>query len=188
LVLAAFTNGLGGIPGKHARYNLPTTIEDAIRVAVTVEQAETCHPKSDAFYLEEKANEIRDRKGDRRAQTRDRGWRSNSPRKNGQASDSTERLAGGVNRDATCYSYGGRGHYSRVCRTRIAQTRAEDRYAGNEEKSKNRARQGRQPRHKRNEARKATVKPSENYWGEEALTEASQVPPQLVLSTLFRCK
>jgi hypothetical protein len=73
LVLAAFTNGLGGYPGKHARYNLPTSIGDAIRVAVTVEQAEACHPNSDAFYLEEKANEIRDRKGDRRTQTRDRG-------------------------------------------------------------------------------------------------------------------
>jgi hypothetical protein len=111
MVLAAFTNGLGGNPGKHIRYNLPTSIEDAIHLAVTVEQAEACHPKSDAFYLEEKANEIRDRKGDRRAQTRDSGWRSNSPRKNGQASDSTERLAVGVDRDATCYSCGGRGHY-----------------------------------------------------------------------------
>jgi hypothetical protein len=92
LVLAVFTNGLGGNPGKHARYNLPTSIEDAIRVAVTVEQAEACHPKSDAFYLEEKANKIRDR----RTQTRDKGWRSNSPRKSGQARDATERLAGDV--------------------------------------------------------------------------------------------
>jgi hypothetical protein len=51
MVLAAFTNGLGGNPGKHARYNLPTSLEDAIRVAVTVEQAEACHPKSDAFMV-----------------------------------------------------------------------------------------------------------------------------------------
>jgi hypothetical protein len=159
LVLAALTNGLGGNPGKHARYNLPTSIEDAIRLAVTVEQAEACHPKSDAFYLEEKASEIRDRRRDRRAQTRDRGWRSNSPRKTGPANDSTERLSG-VDRDATCYSCGGRGHYSRVCPTRIAQTREVDRYAVNREK--NRARQVRQPRHKRDDARKATVKPSEN--------------------------
>jgi hypothetical protein len=73
MVLAAFTNGLGGNPGKHARYNLPTSIEDAIRVAVTVEQAEACHPKGDSFYLEEKANENRDRQGERRIQTKDRG-------------------------------------------------------------------------------------------------------------------
>jgi hypothetical protein len=51
MVLAAFTNGLGGNPGKHARYNLPTSLEDAIRVAVTVEQAEACHPESDAFMV-----------------------------------------------------------------------------------------------------------------------------------------
>jgi hypothetical protein len=37
MVLAAFTIGLGGNPGKNARYNLPTLLEDAIRVAVTVE-------------------------------------------------------------------------------------------------------------------------------------------------------
>jgi hypothetical protein len=160
LVLAAFTNDLGGNPGKHARFNLPTSIEDAIRLAVTVEQAEACHPKSDAFYLEEKASEIRDRRRDRRAQPRDRGWRSNSRRKTGTASDATERLAGGVDRDATCYSCGGRGHYSRVCPTRIAQTGEIDRYAGNGDK--NRTRQGRQPRHKSKNVRKATVKPSGN--------------------------
>jgi hypothetical protein len=142
MVLATFSNGLGCNPGKHARYNLPTSQEDAIRVAVTVEQAEACHPKSDAFNLEEKAIENRDRKGERRIQTKDRGWRSNSPRKNGQASDPTERLASGIDRDATCYSCGGRGHYSRVCPTRIAETRSVNRYAGNEAKNKDRARQG----------------------------------------------
>jgi hypothetical protein len=160
LVLASFTNGLGGNPGKHARFNLPTSIDDAIHLAVTVEQAEACNPKSDAFYLDEKASEMRDQRRDRRNQPRDRGWRSNSPRKTGQASDATERLAGGIDRDATCYSCGGRGHYSRVCPTRLAQTGDIDRYAGN--RDKNRTRQGRQPRYKSDQDRKATEKPSGN--------------------------
>jgi hypothetical protein len=73
MVLAAFINGPGGNPGRHARYNLSSSLEDAIRVAVTVEQAEACHPKRDAFYLEEKANEYRDRKGERRILTKDMG-------------------------------------------------------------------------------------------------------------------
>jgi hypothetical protein len=51
MLLAAFNNGLGGNPGKHARYNLPTSLEDAIRFAVTVEKAEACRPKSDAFIV-----------------------------------------------------------------------------------------------------------------------------------------
>jgi hypothetical protein len=63
LVLASFTKCLGGNPGKHARYNLPTSIEDSIRVAVTVEQAEACHPKSDAFYLEERRMKFGTEKG-----------------------------------------------------------------------------------------------------------------------------
>jgi hypothetical protein len=31
MVLAAFINGPGGNLGKHARYNLPTSLQDAIR-------------------------------------------------------------------------------------------------------------------------------------------------------------
>jgi hypothetical protein len=54
MVLADIINSLAENPGKHARYNLPTSLEDAIRVAVTVEQVEACHPKSDAFYLGER--------------------------------------------------------------------------------------------------------------------------------------
>jgi hypothetical protein len=71
MVLAAFTNGLGGNPGKHARYNLPTSLEDVIRVAVTVEQAEACQPKSIAFYVDTNTEE-KERKKTNRGSARER--------------------------------------------------------------------------------------------------------------------
>jgi len=40
MLLYAFTNGITGIPGKQLRYNSPATVEEALRIAMTVSQAE----------------------------------------------------------------------------------------------------------------------------------------------------
>jgi hypothetical protein len=39
MLLASYTSGLTGNPGKQVLYSLPPTLEDAIKIAVTVEQA-----------------------------------------------------------------------------------------------------------------------------------------------------
>jgi hypothetical protein len=49
MLLASYTSGLTGNPGRQVRYSLPTTLEDAIKIAVTVEQAETHERKDDTF-------------------------------------------------------------------------------------------------------------------------------------------
>jgi hypothetical protein len=40
LLLAAFTRGIVGTPGKQIRFTSPATVEEALRIAVTVSQAE----------------------------------------------------------------------------------------------------------------------------------------------------
>jgi hypothetical protein len=51
MLLASNTSGLTGNQGKQVRYSLPTTLEDAIKIAVTVEQAEAHEQKDDTFSL-----------------------------------------------------------------------------------------------------------------------------------------
>jgi hypothetical protein len=54
MLLASFISGLQGNPGKHTRFSMPSTMEDAIKIAVTVEQAEACDRRNDSFYLNDK--------------------------------------------------------------------------------------------------------------------------------------
>jgi hypothetical protein len=55
MLLASFTSGLQGNPGKHTRFSMPCILEDAIKMAVTVEQAEACDRRNDSFYVNCKA-------------------------------------------------------------------------------------------------------------------------------------
>jgi hypothetical protein len=55
MLLAMNTSGLRSNPRRQVRYLLPSTLEKAINIAVTVDQAEAHENRSEAFYLE---NEI----------------------------------------------------------------------------------------------------------------------------------
>jgi hypothetical protein len=52
MLLASYVSGLIGTRGTQVRYALPRTLEKAIKIAVTVEQAELQERKGDAFYLD----------------------------------------------------------------------------------------------------------------------------------------
>jgi hypothetical protein len=49
-MVAAFTNGLKGNPGNQVRFVMPSVMDDAVRIAVTVEQGELCRGKTETFY------------------------------------------------------------------------------------------------------------------------------------------
>jgi hypothetical protein len=51
MLLASYTSGLMGNPGKQVMYSLPATLEDVIKIAVTVEQTEAHEQKNDTCYL-----------------------------------------------------------------------------------------------------------------------------------------
>ena len=47
MVFASFTNGLRGNPGIQTRFAMPSAMDDAVRIAGTIEQAELCKGKSE---------------------------------------------------------------------------------------------------------------------------------------------
>jgi hypothetical protein len=50
MLLAAFVSGLTGTPGKQCRFSNPQNIQQALSVALTVDQAEKLDPSNESFY------------------------------------------------------------------------------------------------------------------------------------------
>jgi hypothetical protein len=53
MLLATFTSGLIGNPGRQVRYSMPRTMEEALQIAITVTQAEIQERRNEAFYVDE---------------------------------------------------------------------------------------------------------------------------------------
>jgi hypothetical protein len=51
-IVTAYTSGLTGTAGREVRLRAPSTTEDALRIAITVEQAEIQEQRSNSFYLD----------------------------------------------------------------------------------------------------------------------------------------
>jgi hypothetical protein len=58
LLLSTFSKGLLGIAGRHVRFTSPATAEEALRIAVTVSQAEIQEARDSAFYLDTEVADI----------------------------------------------------------------------------------------------------------------------------------
>jgi len=56
MLLAAFTTGLKGNPGREVRYRSPETAEEALRIAITTAQADIQERRNDAFQVEMEAD------------------------------------------------------------------------------------------------------------------------------------
>ena len=57
MLLSSFTSGLLGNAGKQVRYALPRTLEEALKIAITVDQADLQERRSEAFYLRSQEQE-----------------------------------------------------------------------------------------------------------------------------------
>ena len=53
MLFASFTSGLTGTPGRQVRFSLPKNMEEALRIAVTVKQAELRERRNETFYVDE---------------------------------------------------------------------------------------------------------------------------------------
>ena len=54
-MLASFTARLRGTPGIQVHYSMPKTVQEALQIAITVEQAKLQERQNEAFYLEAEA-------------------------------------------------------------------------------------------------------------------------------------
>jgi hypothetical protein len=125
MLLACFTSGLAGTPGRQTRYAMPKNLEEALKIAITVEEAELQERREQAFYVKterfERRNvdrrngsEVRgDRKGTRpKRAASSRPWRGSSESTEGKSQNSETRK---------CYVCGGIGHLARACPSRQGQ-------------------------------------------------------------------
>ena len=136
MLLSAFTKGLGGTAGRQVRYSSPETAEQALRIAVTVSQAELQETRDSAFYANAEATDItpagrvrepagqqaaaRQSGGSERRQRRPNLASQRRPQANEAASFGQPR------KEITCFECRGYGHYARDCANRRQQQRASD--------------------------------------------------------------
>jgi hypothetical protein len=53
MLLASFISGLWGPAGREVRYAMPPNLDDAIKLATTVNQAEIQERRNESFYVDE---------------------------------------------------------------------------------------------------------------------------------------
>jgi hypothetical protein len=117
MIIAAFTEGLRGNLGNHARIAVPTKMEDAVNIALTVEQAEASKKHGDTFYVENRSGHPHQSRAPETRRKRDEGPNRGNEREEVDWEDS----------EMTCFACGGKGHRSRDCATRKARRKARDR-------------------------------------------------------------
>jgi hypothetical protein len=126
MLLASYTSGLRGNPGKQVRYLLPSTLEEAIKIAVTVDQADAHENRCEAFYLEDETQRPRDTSN---VHPRIRNTeRAKFPHRQKCVERDTIRASQGISlrNEKKCYECHGIGHLARECPTRLHRQQSRD--------------------------------------------------------------
>jgi hypothetical protein len=121
ILLASFTAGLTGNPGRQVRFSSPKTLENELQITITVTQAEVQERRNEAFYLDSAAPEVTPA-GRIREPAHSR---SNTGSADSLSSASKWTAAPGFKQVCTrnasaatakqCFEFGGNGHFARDC-------------------------------------------------------------------------
>jgi hypothetical protein len=122
--IAVYTSGLTGTAGREVRLRAPSTTEDALRIAITVEQAEIQERRSNSFYLDSEldislSGRVKEPETGHVNTGTPSAQRTPSHPPN-QRIPSHQRGARKTQSDAPakCYECGGYGHFARDCGNR----------------------------------------------------------------------
>jgi len=122
MLLASYVAGLIGVPGKQVRYASPVSVEEAIRIAVSVQEAERQEKFNNSFYARHDSRTRSDSSsrhavGSRTASQAE-GRRTEVPLSANKARPSSTRNAQ-TKAALRCYECEGTGHFARECPTRL---------------------------------------------------------------------
>lgn len=124
MLLAAYTAGLTGQAGREVRLRAPATADEAVRIAITVEQAELQERRNGSFYTDAEADispsgRVQNRTA-RHGKEENSIGQSNPTRHVRTRNANSQRPTQKAQSDAPvkCYECSGYGHFARDCANR----------------------------------------------------------------------
>jgi len=169
MLLAAFVSGLIGVPGKQCRYANPQNLQQALSIALTVEQAEKQDRFYDSFYTKyDKTVRLLARspnskkRGEGRSSRRDS---SPTAKPSNRGSNCAGNFSNNAKTESTlrCYECQGVGHFAEECPTRLRRVSQNAPGRSNPSGRSRRHSPGGKPvaEHKRGEARESRAQGNE---------------------------
>jgi len=128
MLLACYLAGLIGVPGRQVRYASPVSVEDAVRIAVSVQEAEKQEKFNNNFYARHDSRTYSDSDKSRHADgsrtaSQAEGRRTEIPQSANKARASSTRNAQ-TKAALRCYECEGVGPFARECPTRLKGNKA----------------------------------------------------------------
>jgi hypothetical protein len=138
MLLASYVSGLGGFPGKQVRYASPISIDQAIRIAVSVEEAVKQEKFNNSFYARNENRTYSDSSKSRHAA--DTRKSSQSVRRRTQIPQSTNRTStrkAQIKASLGCYECEGIGHFASEFPTRLRREQENTQQPGGRNRTEN---------------------------------------------------
>jgi hypothetical protein len=113
MLLASFSSGLLGMPGRQVKYVVPSSVGEALNIATAVSQADSQDHRNEAFYLHYSVD--RQNQKERGKYPNKNSATHNSSRNAPRRSNCSSSGEWPERKKNTCFTCGGVGHWAKEC-------------------------------------------------------------------------